>query len=186
MEQFNLSSVAQRIIKQLTEKVERDYYDSVSEAANEIGYVIDAKLNEIVDMAVDNFYSAYRPMYYVRKYDLKNVLTSMVNQGNIIFEADWDASKMTTYREPTGSLDDGLFQHTFVEGWHGGALDKETGRTRYRNKASRYAIWSYDAFRSKSPYDMIIEEWNIYRRGALGLEFRELLNEHMRARGYEL
>ena len=144
----------------------------VNEAMMKIAWKKYRKAEEICKREIDRFYNEYSPtLVYKRKYDLKNVYNlDVTRDGEFIFELGSEFMK-----KKHRVSNDYIYEKMFVEGWHGGADDgpghPDPGKNYWRTPSvnddehgiAAYSYWwSKPAARSISPYENIINRWNLY------------------------
>lgn len=134
---------------------------------------------------VNEFYSAYSPMYYARSYDMQNVLEITTSESDMAFNYDWNESAMNQYeRGGSGSL----AELTVGYGFHGGAAGTDHNNVsvsspHYRAPVGLWWHWGNTAVSSESPYDQFMEWLSHYFESA---EYLELYNQYFQSAILEL
>lgn len=142
----------------------------VNEAMTEIAWNKYRKASLICEKAIDRFYQEYSPMVYNRKHDLYNAYNLSVKDGEFIFELGSEFMK-----KKHRVNNEYIYEKMFKDGWHGGAHDgpyhPDPGKNYWRTPHEddeEYGIeaysywWAKPAVRSTSPYDSIVNQWNLY------------------------
>lgn len=145
----------------------------VNEAMMKIAWKKYRKAEKICKKEIDRFYNEYSPMVYRRKYDLRNVYNlDVTKDGEFIFEFGHEF--MQKQHRVSNEY---IYDEMFKEGWHGGANKgpghPDPGKNYWRTPSvndDEYGIkaysywWSIPAAKSSSPYNNIINKWNLYMR----------------------
>lgn len=123
---------------------------------------VKAKVKEIFDKWVDNYYASYSPRYYSRTNGLKNAYICEVYGNILVFESD--ASMLGgSHRIESKEY---IFDHMFLEGWHGGANSGPNhpapGELYWRTPFKEYTRWGSIAASSAAPGPHIQSEVRNY------------------------
>lgn len=185
--------------------VAKEEFDKENKLAyKEFGEIQKEIIERIYRESVDTFYESYDPERYRRTKSLYNVLdikldadTGMVISDDPTYEDLYDESKMVT-----GRGGQSLYQTVFVQGYHGGAASisgakadvwgthPSTGTPYYRRggwvkypgttgrKFHRYGKWGRQAVKTKSIYQMMIEDLGSAEAGEIFSEFKQCMDGH--------
>lgn len=168
----------------------------------EYGAVEQQKIKEIFRKAVYDWYGAYTPTQYQRRYDMYDVLDEKTDEyGMAITEASgyvdmFDERKMGPDRHGNS-----LFDKVFMEGWHGGAEGIDGSKagtwgshpspgTPYYRKGGliplvngrliwhKYGKWGRKAVKTTSPASMFAERFSEADAGELEDAFINIMDKH--------
>ena len=154
--------IQQRVIDEANKMipdVKRDIF-------TEFGTYQQEEVEKLFREAVDEFYAAYSPIFYARSYSLYNALEFEPDEYGIVDDQIDDdglfkANGVTPFERGGGS--EGLFEHVFMQGWHGGASGTDhrgesVSSPHYRTPNEYYTYWGRPAYRSTSPHDLAMRK----------------------------
>ena len=163
-------------------------------AYREYGPIEKAKIKEIFDQAVDEFYDSYSPQYYDRNRSLYNILDIQEDEYGMaateaagytdLFNED-NMTKVTKARDGSS-----LYDLVFMQGWHGGATGTDRNgmsvssphyRTPYPGDSSLkkgYIRWGRQAARSTAPAKVFSRRYEAADSGELQQIFDSLVDKH--------
>lgn len=141
-------------------------------------------LRRIYNEVIQEYYSDYSPRYYDRNYSLYSLLELQYSdKGSGTLGWVFDTDQATPFERGGGS--DGLFEHAFRYGWHGGAAGEDASGDsvsvpHYRTPYSIYKHWGDEAEQSRPPYDVWQERVREYERGEGSVKLHNILQERIR------
>jgi hypothetical protein len=159
-----LKQQAQKAVQEAQEKTFSDFFA-----------VAEEKVKKIYYETISDFYSDYSPLYYERDYSLYNLLITKKGKGylSMSFDPALIASR-TGY-----SGEDGLYNTVFREGWHGGAMDYNTGYMRWRKPVPYYKYWGRNASHSNiSPLFDFRQRINDYQKYEYQNDYIKIWNKN--------
>ncbi len=118
------------------------------------------KAKEIIDMAVNEFYGAYGPIYYDRNGELGSFAYPQVIGGGQEFSFQLGAEFGDDYHRIGNQY---IYNVVFRQGYHGGA--KHNGGYYWRTPIPYFTYWGRRAVKTTSPRDLIVMYWNAYITG---------------------
>lgn len=120
--------------------------------------------------AADEWYSAYMPRYYKREGKpafhnggLFDIMDTELDTSNYYVGWTFKGDELTGRSNGNGTRQN-LFTKVFVQGWHGGAYDSQTGRMRYRKPLYIWSEWGRNAVRTGSPYKLFTKKKEMLER----------------------
>lgn len=136
-----------RRIKKLMADIPQPFSNYLAEA---IAPEVKAKVKEIFDKWVNNYYASYSPIYYSRTYGLRDAYVCEVYGNLLVFESD--ASLLNGSHRVSNEY---IYDRMFFEGWHGGADKGEghpvPGSLYWRSPFKEYTHWGAMAASSAAP-----------------------------------
>ena len=144
-------------IQELIENIQKQMEAAREAAVIEYGKWLENELRRIYREVIDAWYGAYRPVYHVRKYSLRNLLTMQSNPDGSVTSTLSSDGIANVYGS---AIADYLYSLTFRSGWHGGALygDSTHPTSMYwRTPANVWAHWGQPAKWSEPPREMLQE-----------------------------
>lgn len=114
----------------------------------------------IRDQAVRAFYSSYYPHYYKRKYSLRYMANSIIEDNEFFIELGIDGPG---YFANHRASEDYIYKNSFQLGYHGGA--RHNGMPTWRTPYPVYSNWGRWASRGPSPYQLIKDGWSNFANG---------------------
>lgn len=174
-------------IQKLVNRVKKQMYDAALSAAHEILDEMEQDLNRFYYDIIKDFYSDYSPVFYNRAESLYDLLVISNNQEGLT--GGFDSDNATAFERGGGS--DGLYEHVFRQGWHGGATgtDKHGMTVRvpsWREPFPWYSHWGKQAARARiSPLDAWNESLETYKSSVLPRRYQALYRKHLQARGFK-
>lgn len=129
--------IINRATERATEDAKKRYIAQSKKKSEHDMEIVSERLTNAIYKSIGKFYEPFEwygrkfPYYYERNESMYNLPFSDMHQD--ILDISFEPKNMTTYRNPTGDLLEGLYKITFKQGWHGGAIDKGgTNKMRYR------------------------------------------------------
>lgn len=168
----------------------------------EYGALEKRKIEELFLNSVEDWYSAYTPIQYQRRYDMYNILDEKTDEyGMAITEASGYVDMFDESRMGKDRHGNSLFEKVFMEGWHGGAegidgskegtwgAHPSPGTPYYRKggmiplKSGRviwhkYGKWGRKAVKTTSPAKMFADRFAAADAGELDDAFIRIMDSH--------
>lgn len=174
------------MIQRLVERVRKAMYEAAYAAAVEILDEMEQDLNKIYYTIIKEFYADYSPVFYDRTgslYDLLQIKNTGENL-NWYFETD----NATAFERGGGK--EGLYEHVFRQGWHGGATGTDKhGYTvttpSWRQPIPWYSNWGSVAEQApRSPLEAWDQEVDAYKTDVLPQRYNALYHRHLQKYGF--
>lgn len=169
------------VIQRLVARAREAIYNAAKEAAVEVLDEMELNLQEIYRRIIDEFYADYSPDHYERTGSLYNLLDIENKEGTL----DWgfESGKATSFERGGGS--DGLYEHVFRQGWHGGSTgtDKNGYTVRvpsWRSPVQWYSHWGSVAEQApRSPLEAWEQEVDAYKTDVLPQRYNALYQKQI-------
>ena len=163
-----LRSTYRKVADETLRLLNKESEITLKNTARDFGVYQKQKIEEIFKDAVDNFYNSWEPMddgydrhlSLYKALDLKNAPQKdgiIDHEETVPYDSLFNPKNVTPFERGGGA--EGLFEHVFKQGWHGGArgTDKRgvsMGMPHYRTPYGVYRYWGKEAVRAdESPYD---------------------------------
>jgi len=173
---------------------ERAVHDAVEKAQPEFLNILEERVKNIFNSAIDAFYADYSPDYYGRSHSLYDLM--QIERGEESLSVWFEPKEMSSFRNGYNG-EDGLYDQVFRKGWHGGAggISEEKADVYgahpgympggnvpvWRTPVPYYTRWGRPAeVMSPSPLEKIKEDVDIYSSKQMGADFRQCLDKHLR------
>jgi hypothetical protein len=177
-------ALATRILEVMKEETEKE----MELAYREFGEWQQLKITEIFVNAVNDFYSAYTPMFYVRTDGLYDVLDIKTDKRGVVKYDSVDDLLEPSYMHKDRNGGD-LYNKVFVSGFHGGATgtdwrgetaDSPSYRTLVSTRDGRlfYPRWGGYAAWSTPPYEIFDEKLTEAESGVIFKQFKDVSDKH--------
>lgn len=169
------------VIRRVVERARQAIYDAAYNAALKALDEMEKDLDQIYYRVVREFYADYSPIFYRRNESLYDLL-EIENTGDYL---NWgfDSDKATPFERGGGS--DGLYEHVFRRGWHGGATGTDkNGYTvnvpSWRTPVPWYSRWGAVAKQApRSPLDAWEQEVSAYKEDILPQRYSALFHQNL-------
>lgn len=137
-----------------------DFYSLINQMCVEGDLLLAEKqmkpAKQIIRKAVRAFYSAYAPIYYHRRYGLYQMARPYIKDGVFVIQMGGELSSIA-HRIDNDYIDINSFQ----QGYHGGAM--HNGVPTWRTPHPNYPYWGHEAYQTKSPEEILTEEWDFFK-----------------------
>lgn len=187
----------QLLLKRMLEEGNKLVPEMKTNSYLEFGEYQQKKIAELFTEAVDKFYSSYTPFFYERTWSLYNALDMQPDElGMVDWKSDdklFSSDYVSEFERGGGS--EGLFEHVFMQGFHGGATGEDhhgmsvevpsyrrpfpglSPNTDKYGDYGGYFYWGRKAVKTDSPHDLMM--LNIMNaKPEIYDEFRRVVHKH--------
>lgn len=183
-----ITRLGNRILQAMNDETSK----AMDDAMVEFGIFQQNYISNVFSSAVSSFYDSYTPGIYKRTNGLFDVLDLKVDDNGMVISYSNDYMDMFNEEKMhKGRSGNDLFQKVFVSGYHGGAENPYDGGTLcyrapglYRPENGdkpywyRYGKWGRPAVRTKSAYEMFVEDMRSAEGGEMLDAFKSISQKH--------
>lgn len=162
-------------------------YDSAYAAAVEVLDEMEQDLNQIYYRIIKEFYADYSPVFYDRTGSLYDLLEVEHTSDGLSW--GFESDNATAFERGGGS--EGLYEHVFRRGWHGGATGTDKKGFTVNVPSWRYPIPWYSHWDSvakqapRSPLEAWEQEIDAYKTDVLPQRYNTLYHKHLQKYGFK-
>lgn len=133
IEMSGLDRYTQRLRYEMRQAADRGVKRTAKAVIEDISAVLDKSFKH----AVDDFYNdpGFKPNEYERTFSLYDLMEKSFSfdesTSDVTGSYGLDPTKMTTFRDPFSSDNNGLYDQVFRKGWHGGADKVSADKVKY-------------------------------------------------------